>query len=66
MKSSFRFCRSSFPEIVDFHLPPEGCSYRMAIVSIRKSYPGHAKRLMFGIWSFPAPVHVHEVHRRDR
>jgi 4-hydroxy-3-polyprenylbenzoate decarboxylase len=41
-----------FPEIVDFYLPPEGCSYRMAIVSIKKSYPGHAKRLMFGIWSF--------------
>lgn len=41
-----------FPEIQDFYLPPEGCSYRMAIVSIRKSYPGHAKRLMFGIWSF--------------
>jgi len=41
-----------FPEIVDFYLPPEGCSYRMAIVSIRKSYAGHAKRVMFGIWSF--------------
>ena len=41
-----------FTEIVDFYLPPEGCSYRMAIVSIKKSYPGHAKRLMFGIWSF--------------
>ena len=41
-----------YPEITDFYLPPEGCSYRMAIVSIRKSYPGHAKRLMFGIWSF--------------
>jgi 4-hydroxy-3-polyprenylbenzoate decarboxylase len=41
-----------FPEIVDFYLPAEGCSYRMAIVSIRKSYPGHAKRVMFGIWSF--------------
>ncbi len=41
-----------FPEIVDFYLPPEGCSYRMAIVSIKKSYPGHAKRVMFGIWSF--------------
>jgi 4-hydroxy-3-polyprenylbenzoate decarboxylase len=41
-----------FPEIEDFYLPPEGCSYRMAIVSIKKSYPGHAKRLMFGIWSF--------------
>jgi 4-hydroxy-3-polyprenylbenzoate decarboxylase len=41
-----------FPEIVDFYLPPEGCSYRMAVVSIRKQYPGHAKRVMFGIWSF--------------
>ena len=40
------------PEITDFYLPPEGCSYRMAIVSIRKQYPGHAKRVMFGIWSF--------------
>jgi len=44
--------QKQFPEIVDFYLPPEGCSYRMAIVSIKKSYPGHAKRLMFGIWSF--------------
>ena len=41
-----------FPEIVDFYLPPEGCSYRLAAISIRKSYPGHAKRLMFGLWSF--------------
>ena len=41
-----------FPEIVDFHLPPEGCSYRLAVASIRKAYPGHAKRIMFGIWSF--------------
>jgi 4-hydroxy-3-polyprenylbenzoate decarboxylase len=41
-----------FPEIVDFYLPPEGCSYRIACVSIRKQYPGHAKRVMFGIWSF--------------
>ncbi len=41
-----------FPEIVDFWLPPEGCSYRIAVVSIRKAYPGHAKRVMFGIWSF--------------
>ncbi len=41
-----------FPEIVDFYLPPEGCSYRIAIVSMRKQYPGHAKRVMFGIWSF--------------
>jgi 4-hydroxy-3-polyprenylbenzoate decarboxylase len=44
--------QKQFAEIVDFYLPPEGCSYRMAIVSIRKSYPGHAKRVMFGIWSF--------------
>lgn len=41
-----------FPEIVDFYLPPEGCSYRIAVVSMRKEYPGHAKRVMFGIWSF--------------
>ncbi len=41
-----------FPEIVDFYLPPEGCSYRLAAISIRKAYPGHAKRLMFGLWSF--------------
>ncbi len=41
-----------FPEIVDFWLPPEGCSYRIAVVSIRKAYPGHAKRVMFGVWSF--------------
>ncbi|WP_418319338.1 UbiD family decarboxylase domain-containing protein [Piscinibacter sakaiensis] len=44
--------QKQFAEIVDFYLPPEGCSYRMAIVSIRKSYPGHAIRVMFGIWSF--------------
>ena len=44
--------RRQFPEIVDFYLPPEGCSYRMAIVSMKKQYPGHAKRVMFGIWSF--------------
>ena len=42
----------SYPEIVDFYLPPEGCSYRMAIVSIRKQYPGHARRVMFGVWGF--------------
>ncbi len=41
-----------FPEITDFYLPPEGCSYRMAVVSIKKAYPGHAKRIMFGVWSF--------------
>jgi len=44
--------QKQFPEIVDFYLPPEGCSYRMAVISMRKSYPGHAKRLMFGLWSF--------------
>jgi 4-hydroxy-3-polyprenylbenzoate decarboxylase len=44
--------QKQFPEIVDFYLPPEGCSYRMAIVSMKKAYPGHSKRLMFGIWSF--------------
>ncbi|MGI9024662.1 MAG: UbiD family decarboxylase [Burkholderiaceae bacterium] len=44
--------QKQFPEIVDFYLPPEACSYRMAIVSIRKSYAGHAKRVMFGIWGF--------------
>jgi len=44
--------QKQFPEIVDFYLPPEGCSYRLAVISIRKSYPGHAKRVMFGLWSF--------------
>ena len=44
--------QKQFPEIVDFYLPPEGCSYRMATVSIKKQYAGHAKRIMFGIWSF--------------
>jgi len=44
--------QKQFPEIVDFYLPPEGCSYRMAVVSIRKQYPGHAKRVMMGVWSF--------------
>jgi len=44
--------QKQFPEIVDFHLPAEGCSYRMAVVTMRKQYPGHAKRVMLGIWSF--------------
>lgn len=44
--------QKQFPEITDFYLPPEGCSYRLAVVSMRKQYPGHAKRVMFGIWSF--------------
>ena len=44
--------RAQFPEIVDFWLPPEGCSYRIAVVSITKAYPGHAKRVMMGVWSY--------------
>jgi len=44
--------RQQFPEIVDFWLPPEGCSYRIAVVAMRKAYPGHAKRVMMGVWSF--------------
>ena len=44
--------QKQFPEIIDFYLPPEGCSYRLAIISMKKQYPGHAKRVMFGIWSF--------------
>jgi 4-hydroxy-3-polyprenylbenzoate decarboxylase len=44
--------QKQFPEIVDFYLPPEGCSYRVACVSMKKQYPGHAKRVMFGVWSF--------------
>ncbi|MEL0203444.1 MAG: 4-hydroxy-3-polyprenylbenzoate decarboxylase, partial [Halieaceae bacterium] len=44
--------KKQFPEISDFYLPPEGCSYRMAVVTMRKEYPGHAKRVMFGVWSF--------------
>jgi 4-hydroxy-3-polyprenylbenzoate decarboxylase len=44
--------QKQFPEIVDFYLPPEGCSYRMAVVTIKKQYPGHAKRIMMGVWSF--------------
>src|SRR5260370_939540 len=44
--------QQQFPEIVDFWLPPEGCSYRIAVVAIRKTYPGQAKRVMMGIWSF--------------
>lgn len=44
--------QKQYPEIIDFYLPPEGCSYRVAIVSIRKQYPGHAKQIMMGVWSF--------------
>ncbi|MEA5098812.1 MAG: 4-hydroxy-3-polyprenylbenzoate decarboxylase [Burkholderiaceae bacterium] len=44
--------QKQFPEITDFYLPPEGCSYRLAVVQMKKSYPGHAKRVMFGVWSF--------------
>ena len=44
--------QKQFSEIADFYLPPEGCSYRLAVVSLKKQYPGHAKRVMFGVWSF--------------
>lgn len=44
--------QKQFPEIEDFYLPPEGCSYRMAVVTMKKQYPGHAKRVMMGVWSF--------------
>jgi 4-hydroxy-3-polyprenylbenzoate decarboxylase len=44
--------QKQFPEIVDFYLPPEGCSYRVAVVSMKKQYPGHAKRVMMGVWSY--------------
>jgi len=44
--------QKQFPEIADFYLPPEGCSYRIAVVTMRKQYPGHAKRVMMGVWSF--------------
>ena len=44
--------QQQFPEITDFWLPPEGCSYRIAVISMKKSYPGHAKRVMMGAWSF--------------
>jgi 4-hydroxy-3-polyprenylbenzoate decarboxylase len=44
--------QKQFPEIIDFYLPPEGCSYRVAIVSMKKQYPGHAKRVMMGVWSY--------------
>jgi 4-hydroxy-3-polyprenylbenzoate decarboxylase len=44
--------QKQFPEITDFYLPPEGCSYRVACVSMKKQFPGHAKRVMFGVWSF--------------
>lgn len=44
--------QKQYPEIVDFYLPPEGCSYRLAVVTIKKQYPGHAKRIMMGVWGF--------------
>ena len=58
--------QKQFPEIVDFYLPPEGCSYRMAVISIKKAYPGHAKRRDVRAVELPAPVHVHQVHHRHR
>ena len=60
-----RSCSKQFPEITDFYLPPEGCSYRMAVVSMKKQYAGHAKRVMFGV-VVPAPVHVHQARHRHR
>jgi 4-hydroxy-3-polyprenylbenzoate decarboxylase len=44
--------QQQFPEVVDFWLPPEGCSYRVAVVSMKKAYPGHAKRVMMAVWSY--------------
>ena len=44
--------RQQFPEVTDFWLPPEGCSYRVAVITIKKAYPGHAKRVMLGVWSY--------------
>ncbi|MGH8686118.1 MAG: 3-octaprenyl-4-hydroxybenzoate decarboxylase, partial [Burkholderiales bacterium] len=44
--------QKQFPEIADFYLPPEACSYRLAVVALKKQYPGHAKRAMFGVWSY--------------
>ncbi|ACJ00971.1 3-octaprenyl-4-hydroxybenzoate carboxy-lyase [Rhodospirillum centenum SW] len=65
--------QQQFPEIVDFWLPPEGCSYRIAVVSMKKAYPGHAKRVMMGVWSFLRQfmytkwviVVDHDVNARD-
>ena len=58
--------KKQFPEISDFYLPPEGCSYRMAVVTMRKEYPGHAKRVAVRRVVFPETVHVHEIHYRYR
>ncbi len=56
--------QKQFPEIMDFYLPPEGCSYRMAVVSIRKQYAGPRQARDVRHLEFPAPVHVHQVHHR--
>ncbi|STT00599.1 3-polyprenyl-4-hydroxybenzoate carboxy-lyase [Klebsiella pneumoniae] len=53
--------QKQFPEIVDFYLPPEGCSYRLAVVTMKKQYAGHAKRVMMGVWSFLRQFYVHQV-----
>jgi 4-hydroxy-3-polyprenylbenzoate decarboxylase len=58
--------QKQFPEIVDFYLPPEGCSYRLAIVSMKKQYPGPRQARDVRRLELPAPVHVHQVHRRHR
>ena len=55
--------QKQFPEIVDFYLPPEGCSYRLAVVTMKKQYPGHAKRVMMGVWSFTS-IYVYQVCHR--
>ena len=58
--------KKQFPEIVDFYLPPEGCSYRMAVVSPAQGVPGAREARHAGYLEFPAPVHVHQVYRGDR
>ena len=58
--------QKQFPEIADFYLPPEGCSYRLAVVALKKQYPGHAKRVMFGVWSFLRQFMYTKIDRRHR
>ena len=58
--------QKQYPEIADFYLPPEGCSYRLAVVSMKKQYAGHAKRVMFGIWSFLRQFMYTKMHHRHR
>ena len=58
--------QKQFPEIADFYLPPEGCSYRLAVVALKKQYPGPREARDVRRLELPAPVHVHEDHRRHR